>query len=33
MKFAANKLILTIFRKLCINNEKEIWIKYEEVFL
>ncbi|HDP1988531.1 TPA: hypothetical protein P6G16_002264 [Staphylococcus aureus] len=28
-----NKLILTIFRKFCINNEKEIWIKYEEVFL
>ncbi|HDY9883990.1 TPA: hypothetical protein RRP24_002321 [Staphylococcus aureus] len=24
MKFAANKLILTIFRKFCINNEKEI---------
>ncbi|HDJ1506981.1 TPA: hypothetical protein PPP23_002769, partial [Staphylococcus aureus] len=24
---------LTIFRKFCINNEKEIWIKYEEVFL
>ncbi|HCZ0749470.1 TPA: hypothetical protein O2J77_002802, partial [Staphylococcus aureus] len=23
----------TIFRKFCINNEKEIWIKYEEVFL
>ncbi|MFG6169577.1 hypothetical protein ACF7P6_13975, partial [Staphylococcus aureus] len=22
-----------IFRKFCINNEKEIWIKYEEVFL
>ncbi|MDT4014994.1 hypothetical protein RPP94_11040, partial [Staphylococcus aureus] len=21
------------FRKFCINNEKEIWIKYEEVFL
>ncbi|MFZ8358398.1 hypothetical protein ACO1LX_07650, partial [Staphylococcus aureus] len=20
-------------RKFCINNEKEIWIKYEEVFL
>lgn len=33
MKFAANKLILTIFRKFCINNKKEIWIKYEEVFL
>ncbi|MGN9979932.1 hypothetical protein, partial [Staphylococcus aureus] len=29
----ANKLTLTIFRKFCINNEKEIWIKYEEVFL
>ncbi|EGQ1407026.1 TPA: hypothetical protein PJ309_002699, partial [Staphylococcus aureus] len=28
-----NKLTLTIFRKFCINNEKEIWIKYEEVFL
>ncbi|HCW9188598.1 TPA: hypothetical protein OYL59_002807, partial [Staphylococcus aureus] len=27
------KLTLTIFRKFCINNEKEIWIKYEEVFL
>ncbi|RZI09513.1 hypothetical protein EIG89_14790 [Staphylococcus aureus] len=27
MKFAANKLTLTIFRKFCINNEKEIWIK------
>ncbi|HDG6471715.1 hypothetical protein, partial [Staphylococcus aureus] len=26
-------LTLTIFRKFCINNEKEIWIKYEEVFL
>ncbi|HCV0526489.1 TPA: hypothetical protein OYL96_003003, partial [Staphylococcus aureus] len=25
MKFAANKLTLTIFRKFCINNEKEIW--------
>ncbi|HDA4610730.1 TPA: hypothetical protein O5F26_001844, partial [Staphylococcus aureus] len=24
---------LTIIRKFCINNEKEIWIKYEEVFL
>ncbi|HAR3999016.1 TPA: hypothetical protein I1F09_002720, partial [Staphylococcus aureus] len=24
MKFAANKLTLTIFRKFCINNEKEI---------
>ncbi|HCY6405700.1 TPA: hypothetical protein O9691_002449 [Staphylococcus aureus] len=24
MKFAANKLILTIFRKFCINNKKEI---------
>ncbi|HAR6844182.1 TPA: hypothetical protein I2K40_001091 [Staphylococcus aureus] len=24
---------MTIFRKFCINNEKEIWIKYEEVFL
>ncbi|HCY0622981.1 TPA: hypothetical protein O0628_001103 [Staphylococcus aureus] len=22
MKFAANKLTLTIFRKFCINNEK-----------
>ncbi|QFL77735.1 hypothetical protein DQU85_05510 [Staphylococcus aureus] len=33
MKFAANKLTLTIFIKFCINNEKEIWIKYEEVFL
>ncbi|WP_149894406.1 hypothetical protein, partial [Staphylococcus aureus] len=22
-----------IIRKFCINNEKEIWIKYEEVFL
>ncbi|XAP99181.1 hypothetical protein ABC962_04640 [Staphylococcus aureus] len=29
----ANKLILTIFRKFCINNGKEIWIKYKEVFL
>ncbi|WP_340601867.1 hypothetical protein, partial [Staphylococcus aureus] len=28
MKFVANKLTLTIFRKFCINNEKEIWIKY-----
>ncbi|HCY5520902.1 TPA: hypothetical protein O1X98_002445, partial [Staphylococcus aureus] len=26
MKFVANKLTLTIFRKFCINNEKEIWI-------
>ncbi|HDI6563828.1 TPA: hypothetical protein POB62_002691, partial [Staphylococcus aureus] len=26
-------LTLNIFRKFCINNEKEIWIKYEEVFL
>ncbi|HFD6499102.1 TPA: hypothetical protein ACF5NY_000582 [Staphylococcus aureus] len=33
MKFVANKLTLSIFRKFCINNEKEIWIKYEEVFL
>ncbi|HDE0384672.1 TPA: hypothetical protein ACU3JT_000737 [Staphylococcus aureus] len=33
MKFAANKLILTIFGKFCINNGKEIWIKYKEVFL
>ncbi|WP_031875554.1 hypothetical protein [Staphylococcus aureus] len=33
MKFVANKLTLTIIRKCCINNEKEIWIKYEEVFL
>ncbi|HDR8603184.1 TPA: hypothetical protein QC963_002277 [Staphylococcus aureus] len=33
MKFVANKLTLTIFRKFFINNEKEIWIKYEEVFL
>ncbi|HCU7552218.1 TPA: hypothetical protein ACP7MM_000869 [Staphylococcus aureus] len=33
MKFVANKLTSTIFRKFCINNEKEIWIKYEEVFL
>ncbi|WP_031865678.1 hypothetical protein [Staphylococcus aureus] len=33
MKFVANKLTLTITRKFCINNEKEIWIKYEEVFL
>ncbi|ATN51995.1 hypothetical protein QAC11_02000 [Staphylococcus aureus] len=33
MKFVANKLTLNIFRKFCINNEKEIWIKYEEVFL
>ncbi|HEB2396750.1 TPA: hypothetical protein RY817_000454 [Staphylococcus aureus] len=32
MKFVANKLTF-IFRKFCINNEKEIWIKYEEVFL
>ncbi|HDA1975049.1 hypothetical protein I6D50_12605 [Staphylococcus aureus] len=24
MKFAANKLILTISRKFCINNKKEI---------
>ncbi|HCW9241331.1 TPA: hypothetical protein OYL60_002535, partial [Staphylococcus aureus] len=24
MKFVANKLTLTIFRKFCINNEKEI---------
>ncbi|HEJ8326465.1 TPA: hypothetical protein ACKFS7_001265 [Staphylococcus aureus] len=24
---------MTIIRKFCINNEKEIWIKYEEVFL
>ncbi|MGT0202213.1 hypothetical protein ACVNPX_04885 [Staphylococcus aureus] len=24
---------MTIFRKFCINNEKEIWIKYGEVFL
>ncbi|MFK3267643.1 hypothetical protein LOR56_06590 [Staphylococcus aureus] len=24
MKFAANKLILSIFRKFCINNKKEI---------
>ncbi|HDA5853138.1 TPA: hypothetical protein O5L23_000827 [Staphylococcus aureus] len=31
MKFVANKLTLTIFRKFCINNEEEIWIKYEEV--
>lgn len=33
MKFVVNKLILIIFRKFCINNKKEIWIKYEEVFL
>ncbi|HFE2067884.1 hypothetical protein [Staphylococcus aureus] len=33
MKFVANKLTLNIFRKFFINNEKEIWIKYEEVFL
>ncbi|HDZ0265353.1 TPA: hypothetical protein RRQ71_002677 [Staphylococcus aureus] len=33
MKFVANKLTLTIIRKFRINNEKEIWIKYEEVFL
>ncbi|PZL29338.1 hypothetical protein [Staphylococcus aureus] len=33
MKFVANKLTLTIIRKFCINNEKEIWIKYEAVFL
>ncbi|HAR4844719.1 TPA: hypothetical protein PIL87_000492 [Staphylococcus aureus] len=33
MKFVANKLTLNIFGKFCINNEKEIWIKYEEVFL
>ncbi|HAZ4969679.1 hypothetical protein [Staphylococcus aureus] len=33
MKFVANKLTLTIIRKFYINNEKEIWIKYEEVFL
>ncbi|HCW9305268.1 TPA: hypothetical protein OYM11_002514, partial [Staphylococcus aureus] len=25
MKFVANKLTLTIIRKFCINNEKEIW--------
>ncbi|WP_238994053.1 hypothetical protein [Staphylococcus aureus] len=30
---ADGELTLTIFRKFCINNEKEIWIKYEEVFL
>ncbi|WP_078369004.1 hypothetical protein [Staphylococcus aureus] len=33
MKFAANKLILTISIKFCINNEKEIWLKSEDVFL
>ncbi|WP_126840495.1 hypothetical protein [Staphylococcus aureus] len=33
MKFVANKLTLTIIRKFYINNEKEMWIKYEEVFL